>query len=188
MKDLFEIISKRKVLFISILSIVLILGIVMGYSFSYFISTESTNNNVVKSDCFKISFEDSNDINIDKAYPISESEASSLTPYTFTIKNICANQMNYVVNMEVLTGTSLSTDYIRYKLNSDNSVILGQRSDVTDYFNTSVIESRTLENGILVSNQEKTFNLRMWIDENAQAEQTENKIFKGKVVVITSSR
>lgn len=182
MKDFLNILYKNKVLMISVITIILVLGIVMGYSFSYFINQDVLeNNNNVVTDCFKITYADANDIYLDKAYPISEEEGSNLTPYTFTIKNICKRTMNYEINLETLNTTTLSTEYLRYKLNDNDSAILGSQTQVSEYINSSSIDSRRLESSTLTADQEKTYNLRLWIDSNSTVDQTSNKTYKGKV-------
>ena len=188
MKDIVDIISKRRVFTVTLISILLILGIVIGFSFSYFITDDSMNKNNATTDCFKMSYNDSNDINLEKAYPISEAEGSTLTPYTFTIKNLCNNNMMYEIDLETLNSSSLSTDYIRIKLNTDNSSILSQKEAITEYANSNISEGRKIDNGSLSANEEKTFNLRMWLDENSTVSQSENKTYKGKIVVKYSSR
>lgn len=41
---------------------------------------------------------------IDKAYPISDEESKSLTPYSFTLTNTCDSEENYYINLEKITN------------------------------------------------------------------------------------
>ena len=62
-------------------------------------SLSQTGTNAFITDCFKITYVDSNDINLESAIPMSENDALNLTPYTFTISNICNHVINYNINL-----------------------------------------------------------------------------------------
>ena len=187
LQELSDIIKKRKKFYIIALILILIIGVTMGYSFSYFFATDVIENNLVNTECFKISFEDRNDIYLDNAYPMSDSEASQLTPYTFTIKNTCKITANYQVNIETMTGTSLDRSYLKYELDNDEPKLLSSASLVDEKLNMTAIESRKLVEGMIVEDEEITYNLRLWIDETTTKEQTANKLYKGKVVIISTN-
>ena len=77
---------------------------------------EQNDPNYIASECFDITYEEETSaINLESTYPLTESEASSITPYTFKIRNICRNAANYQVNLEKLSGSTLSTNYVRTK-------------------------------------------------------------------------
>ena len=153
------------------------------FSYALFYSIDNRDEDIVTTECFKLSFEGVNDINLDKAYPMSESEGNQLTPYTFTIKNVCRKAGDYELNIETKEESSLSTNYLRYKLNTSSSDILGNQLEITNYLNENIKESRNIDAGIIMPNEEKTYNLRLWIDEASTVSQSANKLYKGKVVI-----
>ena len=53
----------------------------------------------------------------------------------------------------------------------------------TEYINPNIGESNKIIDGSLLSNEEVTYNIRLWIDEDATVEQSSNKIYSAKVVV-----
>ena len=55
-----------------------------------------------------------------------------------------------------------------------------------NFVNDNAIRSNNIANGTIESNEEKTFNLRLWIDINATIEQTAEKVFESKVVIIST--
>ena len=68
--------KKKKVIYISILGILLFIG----GSFAYWILNFSqTNSNIISSACFSISYTDQDDIHLERAYPILDSEGATLT-------------------------------------------------------------------------------------------------------------
>ncbi len=90
-----------------------------GITYAYWrLTKEQTNENVVTTACldFEITNEQ-DDINLPKAYPISDYEGYELTPYKFTIHNKCEDNASYQINLEMLEGSNLSTNFIKYILN-----------------------------------------------------------------------
>ena len=182
MKKLKEQLSKRQYI-IFILSLIIVL--LLTFSYAFYLNTDNTLENISTTECFKLTLNDSNDINLDKTYPISDEEGSLLNPYTFTIKNVCNKAGDYQVNIETLNESDLSTNYLKYKLDNQSPSILGNQLEVQEYINENVKESKNIETGVILPNEEITYNLRIWIDEASTYEQTSNKIYKSKVVVKT---
>ena len=182
MKNKIARMNKNKCMILFILFLIVLL---LSFSYAYFYNVDETQENVVTTECFKLSFVDQNDINLDKTYPLTEQEGSNLVPYTFTIKNVCNKAGDYEVNIETINTSTISTSYLRYKLDNNTSDILGQQLEKYEYINQNINESRNIETGLLLPNEERTYNLRIWIDENATVEQSSNKEYKGKVVVKT---
>ena len=101
--------NKKKVILI-VVGVLLIISLVIGASYALWINTVTQKgSNVVNSDCFKISFTDKDTIYLDNAYPILDSAANDLTPYQFTIKNVCENAANFQVNLETLSTSTLAS-------------------------------------------------------------------------------
>lgn len=192
---------------LSMLTIMILLTITVGTSYSYYsITAEQTNPNEVTTTCFEISFNDDNGsstiaLNSDGkyAYPMSESTALlKLAPYEFTVTNTCTalnatTPVNYVVTLNTLTDTTSNlTGYLKYKLNTTAPEVVNGTSA---YLNSNVYDlnpniktdegidvSYSLATGTLSPGDSKTFNLYLWIDESA-----ENDVmglnFTGKVLV-----
>ena len=171
--------------------IMLIISICVGLTYAYYIFTTSQEgNNIVRTACFKITFNDENDINITNGVPVRESDAESLVPYSFTIKNVCNYNMDYYINIETLNNSTIDLNAIRYKLDDDYSEILGDilNNDSSVYFNSNVLNSKTIGSGYLGPNDEKTHTLRIWVDENSTVEQSASKTYESKVVVSSEMR
>ena len=182
MKKLKEYLTKKEVIIFLVSLLIILLA---SFSYAFYYSVDNREEDVFTTECFKTTFVDENDINLENAYPMSDTEGSRLTPYTFTIKNICNKAGEYQVNVETKEESSLSTNYLRYKLNSYSSDILGQQLEVQEYINDNISESRNIEAGVILPNEEITYNLRLWIDETSTVSQSANKLYKGKVVIKT---
>ena len=182
MEKLKEYLTKKEIIILIIAVVILLLS---SFSYAIFYSTDTRDQDIVTIECFKTTFEDSNDIYLDKAYPMSEAEGNQLTPYVFTLKNLCNKASEYQVNIETKEESSLSTSYLRYKLNNYSSDILGNQLEVFEYVNQNIKESRNIEAGVLLPNEEKTYLLRLWVDEGSTVSQSANKLYNSKVVIKT---
>ncbi len=163
-----------------LLSIILLIGISFAY---YIFSVSQSGSNVVRTDCFEITYTDGNAINLTNTIPISDKEAKELEPYTFTIKNICNQAVDYEVNIETLNTSTIDLDAVATKLDGRQKQILGQLDNNESIVNNNASSSKTVFSHILRAGEEKTHNLRLWVDIDSTIEQSENKTFSSKVVV-----
>ncbi len=181
--------KKYKVMILSF-GILLMISIMVSISYAYYIfSVSQSTTNVVRADCFEITFNDGNAVNISNGVPLSDEEAMAETPYTFTIKNVCNHAMNYDINVETLNSTNIDLNVVDFKLNGSLKKNLGSISnnDSSVIVNKSgVASSKTIYSNVLTSGEEKTFKLKFWVDEDATIEQSANKSFSSKVVINTS--
>ena len=167
------------------LGILLTLSVLIGISYAYYMVTASqTNKNRLASSCISISLtNEKNDITLNNAYPITNSEGRKLTPYQFTITNTCNIFISYNVNLEMLEGTDLSADYIKTMVNSEAPYILSSLDSASTTIDKST-ESRTLAQGSLGSNDSVDYALRLWMDHGDNVDTSSmNKVFESKVVV-----
>ena len=168
------------------LGILLVLSVLIGVSYAYYMVTASqTNKNRLASSCISISLtNEKNDITLNNAYPITDSEGKKLTPYQFTITNTCDIFISYNVNLEMLEGTDLSTDYIKTMVNSEAPAVLSSLDSASTTIDKST-ESRTLAQGSLGSGDSVDYALRLWMDENTPLnENTQDKSLISKIVVV----
>ena len=176
---------KKKVILI-VVGILLVTSILIGISYAYYIfSVSQSGSNIVRTDCFEITYTDGNAINLTNTISLTDKEARDLDPYTFTIKNICNQAVDYSVNIETLSTSTIDLDAIATKLDNKKRQILGQLVDNANIVNNNASSSKTIYSNILKAGEEKTFNLRIWIDESATVEQSANKSYSSKVVINT---
>ena len=183
--------NNRKKLLITI-GVLLAITLLIGASYAYYIfAISQSGSNIVNTDCFRVTFTDGNAINIGDGIPLTDEEAEELTPYTFTIKNVCNHNIDYNVNIETLDNTTMDLDAIKYQIYSamyEDKGILGSISsnESNTHLNQNVLSSKTIDSSFLMADEEITYNLRLWIGENATLEQSANKIFNSKIVISTS--
>ena len=173
-----------------IVGIVSLICVITGVSFAaWILNFQQTNTNVVATDCFNITFqEDTEAISLNKAYPITDEEGKTLTPYTFTITNQCSSYASYQINLEVINDSTLTNySYLKVMLGENTPVLLSS-NEVVQPTLSNATTSFKLTTGYLDHNESVTYDLRLWMDENVTANDTDsmNKVFNSKVTIIAS--
>ena len=165
--------NKKKKIILTIV-ILLVTITVIGVSYAYWIlSFSSVNPNKVATSCLSLSLtNEKNDINLTKAYPISDAEGKKLTPYSFTITNTCDLFLSYTVNLEVLNDSTMPYKYIKAMVNNEAITNLNDLEDTTTTLdNTST--SKILAKGTLGTDDSADYNIRLWMDENVTVNDTD---------------
>ncbi|MBE6158762.1 MAG: BspA family leucine-rich repeat surface protein [Firmicutes bacterium] len=173
-------------IFLLCLSIMLVLCFIVSASYAYYMfGISQSGYNAIVGECFRLSFNEGDALNIGDAIPISEEEAQEIVPFSFSIKNVCSYDMAYNINIETLENNTMDLDAIRVKLDNDESAILGSLEDngLDYYANSNAISSKKVGTGYISAGEEKSFQIKAWIDEDATYEQSGNKMFVSKVVV-----
>ncbi len=190
--------TKEKSKYFLIGGLVLLICVFIGITYAYWqLTLQQTNTNVVTTDCFNITFVDSNDINLQKAYPITNSEGSSLTPYTFTIENTCDGPASYQINLETMSQDEgvkvLPDEYLKANLIEKDSSNVSTNNLTSDYeVGTTIdgaIKAYKLDTGIIQGKMSKTFELRLWLDYDTPViDEVMNATYNGKISIISSYR
>ena len=172
---------------VKILLVVLVAIIFIGGTYAYWrLTLTQTEQNELASACFDITISDEqNDINLQRAAPISDEEGMSLTPYTFTITNNCSTFASYSVNLEllntILEANRLSAGFVKVALDENTPTVLNTNTSVTPTLDNAY-EAYELTTGYLDANESVTYNLRLWMDgavtieDDAMNKQLESKI------------
>ena len=177
---------KKNIMFVGVsICLLILLGIGLSYSMWNMRVSQDTNNVISTTDCFDITLvNQSNAIKLDNAYPITDTKGKTLTPFTFSINNVCDTAVAYTVSLENLEGTTLASDYLKVMVNNDEPQLLNSLS-TTDVVNTTSIESRVLDTGTLFKNNTKEYSIRLWIDYNTTLDDLNNetKVLKSKIII-----
>ncbi len=168
----------------------------IGISYAYWYLTKSqSGSNQVVTDCFNIVFTEKNDIKLEKAYPIDDDEAHSLTPYTFTIENTCNSPASYQINLETMSQSSgtktLPDEYLRAALIEVDSTNTRLNNLTSKYEVKPTLENALkaykLDTGIIQGKEKKAFELRLWLDYDTPAiDEVMNATYNGKISIISS--
>ena len=170
---------------------------IIGVSFAWFrlYLSQTENNTIASRTCFNtILTEDTSKISLTDAFPIIDEDGLKQTPFTFTIKNNCNSYVKVYITIDSTYRESTNTSYLKdnyMKVNispkgttTSKSVILGSQT-LTDLENNRkgyIIVSTGLK-----ANEEKSYDLKIWMDSAVTTEQGLNKNWSGKIVVVSNA-
>ena len=194
-KDI-DIIKKKRKLSIYYGLLVTVICII-GVSFAWFrlYLSQNENNTLASRTCFNTTLtEDTSKISLTDAFPITDEDGLKQTPFTFTIKNNCNSYVKVYITIDSTYRESTNTSYLKdnyMKVNispkgttTSQSVILGSQT-LTDLENNK--KGYIIINTGLKANEEKSYDLRIWMDSSVTTEQGLNKNWSGKIVVVSSA-
>ena len=146
-----------------VIGIIVVIGLVVGLSYAYWqLSFNQVDPNKAITNCLEIELvEESPEITIEDAYPITDEEGKRLDPFTFTIKNTCDSFVSYEVALGIADGTTLDSQYVAAVLDYNQIQTLNNYEEVTL---NGYQEGRLLQKGSLSGEDEVTYNLRLWLD------------------------
>ena len=181
---------RNKKTVITVTSIVAILLVIIGVTYAYWLVTKTqTNQNVISSGCLDISLTgEKNDIELTDQFPMSDEDGMKLTPYEFTVTNNCNTSVDYQVNLESIgdSTNAIKASAIKVALNDEIKLLTaGGNAEPTV---SGAYESNMILYGTLAGSSEETeddtitYELRIWIDENAPISE-QNKTFQSKISV-----
>ena len=181
----------KKVNYIFVLASVLIVTVLgIGISYSLWnISVSQDKVNTAMTSCFDITYSsESNAINLEKQYPISDESGSKLTPYTFKITNNCDINAYYKINLETLNTSNIDTGFIKASLNNTNPQVINKYNGTEVSLKNGKV-ANTLKSGYLPVGGSLSFDLRVWLDYDTTINDIKNDgtdKWVGKIVVISS--
>ena len=166
---------------------------VIGVSYAWFrlYLSQSENNKITARTCFDVSFTENTDkISLVDAVPEDDSDGLREKPFTFTLKNNCEGYVKAYITIDSAYRTSTSSSYLKdnqVKVNVSpkgtvvsNGMLLtaGELMEIDNNSKGYVINVTGLE-----SNEEKSFDLRLWMDGAVTQNDGLNKTWEGSVVV-----
>ena len=191
-----DIIKKKKKLSLYYGLLVTVICII-GVSFAWFrlYLSQTENNTIASRTCFNTTLtEDTSKISLTDAFPITDEDGLKQTPFTFTIKNNCNSYVKIYITIDSTYRESTNTSYLK-----DNYMKVNISPKGTTTGKSAILGSQTLtdlENNrkgyIIVStglkaNEEKSYDLRIWMDSSVTTEQGLNKNWSGKIVVVSNA-
>ena len=183
--------KKLKLYYGLLITVICIIGVFFAW-FRLFLS-QNEDNTLASRKCFSTTLtEDTSKIELTDAFPITDVKGLKQTPFTFTLKNNCSSYIKVYITIdsayrESMSSSYLKDDYIKVNISpkgttKNQSAILGKQT-LTDI--DSSTKGYIIIDTSLIANEEKSYDLRIWMDSAVTAEQGLNKAWAGKIVVIT---
>ncbi|MDO4369470.1 MAG: hypothetical protein Q4C29_02930, partial [bacterium] len=166
--------NKRRIK-ITLMGVFLVLLVLVGVSFAVFnadLSGEKVQS--IKTGCLKVEMSDKGDVTIENAAPETDEEGLEEDPYIYTIKNTCSVDAYYISTLNVTNNSNIDNiSKIKVALDGDSFVVPTFVSDLEEVENvsddTDISKSYKLDDGYLKVGEERTFNLRNWIDYDVES-------------------
>ena len=145
--------------------------LIIGGSYALWVVRLSQETaNVIATDCFNVSFKEENEtIKLENTYPIYDEDGKKLTPYTFTITNHCEAYASYEVQLEILNTSTLKEEYLKIQVDEKSPVLINTLDQGKEQLTNSKV-AYILDSNALDKNEAKTYNIRIWLDENVTTE------------------
>ncbi|MEG2283753.1 MAG: hypothetical protein RSB99_03905 [Bacilli bacterium] len=167
-----EILGNRKGLIITLGICILGLVVIIGSSYAWYQANYiSSKNHGVTAGSFAIVFNGGSGINL-SAYPMTDAQGKSTTPYSFTVKNNGSVPAYYQVNLIKDSYSNLADGYIKYTLKKNGS----------DPAPSTLGNLRLLSNQYLGAGGTDTYELRLWLTDTA-GNDTMNSKWMGNISV-----
>ena len=200
--------QKSRIITLSVLSILIVICIVLGVTYS-FMQANIDSNSVTKvslSSCAKITLEDGGDaILLENSYPVSRNKGMQTDPYTFTVTSDCESYVGFNMYLATLNTNTLSDSSVHYVITEHGSKealiegILSEAEDALSEF--SADEQNQINIGIngtfgtiyklynadIPLQGSVTYDLYLWVDESVTND-TMNQVFKAGVAIKSYDR
>ena len=166
---------KTKRTYIIALAVLFLFVTLSDTTYSLFLKSDSTDEFNYNTGILDLKFVEDEQITLQEAFPMNDSDGTKLTPYTLTIKNTGSLIYLFDLNMVKSNETnSIDTKYIKVKVN--------------DYLPHTLSSSnnRLVSNIILYPNEEITFKINVWLDIDTPNNEL-GKTFSAKVVTSGSA-
>ena len=179
------------------ISLVGCLYVSQSYAF-WMITKEQTQANQITSGCFSISFTEgtsNGSINLTNTYPVPDNVGLQSTPYKFTITNTCTINVSYNITLNRINNTTgsgpISDSLIKYVLKKGTEALpsagtplgKGSTTETSYYIGTGTLTGGTRSSTTVNAGQSVTYDLYLWIDNNATIENAAGKTFEARLDV-----
>lgn len=139
--------------YIMALAIMFVVVSLSGTTYSLFLKADTTENFTYTTGTLDLEFTESEQIYIQNALPVIDSDGMKSEPYTLTIKN--KGTLPYQFDLKMLSSTEdnlIDMKYIKYQVNDKNPTTLYQTNNII------------ASNVLLFPEEEISFKVKVWLD------------------------
>ena len=169
--------EKNKIILVIILILISLIALV-GSSYALLTKSFKSKKLSMEVGTLKIDFAEGNAINMANAAPMTDSDGLKSTPYTFTITNGGDINAYYTVSNEEELANTLDTNYLKMRLTGSD----GYDSGIKTVKELGTETYKLVDETLLATGKSVTYELRMWISQEA-GNDIQDKVYKSKIVV-----
>ncbi len=176
--------ARKKYIVLVVVTIVISIIALIGASYALLTMTIEGDKKVsLTAGILKVDFDEGDNINLNEIAPMTDNQGLKTTPYTFTITNTGNINAYYHVSLEEDVNNTLDNSYLKMRLTSNN----GYDSGVVKVSGYGTGEFDITSEATLEPEDTVTYNLWMWLDENAD-NSAQGKLYQSKIVVTSYDR
>ena len=165
---------------IIVLIVLILISIIALIGSSYALLTKSFKSEKLSMQVgtLKVDFTEGNAITMNNAMPMTDENGMNTTPYTFTITNSGDINAYYTVSNEEELANTLDTNYLKMRLTGSD----GYDSGIKTVKELGTETYKLVDETLLATGKSVTYELRMWISQEA-GNDIQDKVYKSKIVV-----
>ena len=176
--------TRKKYIALVIVTVVISIIALIGASYALLTMTIEGDKKVsLTAGILKVDFDEGDNINLNEIAPMTDSQGLKTTPYTFTVTNTGNINAYYHVSLEEDSNNTLDNSYLKMRLTSND----GYDSGVVKVSGYGTGEFDITSEATLEPEDTVTYNLWMWLDENAD-NSAQGKLYQSKIVVSSFDR
>ncbi len=179
--------KKKYVYSLVIIGILILSLLIIGTGYGLWLSTKDTDSkNATTLQCFKIYFSTDDTIKISNIKPILNEEGKETSPHTITITNICQEEKEIQLRLNVLNETT--TDINSLVINTTGAIEKNEHYykdlDNSKTTNESAIYSKLIGTMKVEPGKTVRTNVKLWFDEKKSYEITKEDIFVAQLEIV----
>ena len=176
--------KNRAILIFGVILVVLVITISSTYAV-WTITKSQTDSNALIAGCLNITMTgETEEIKLEKTWPISDFEGMQLTGYTFVVENKCNEPQDYRIDLDRLNESvgqsTMSNESLTTLLDYGYPTNYNEL-EIYETTESGVKEKRILAYDTVQGNDSNSHTLRLWIDKDSTEQ---NVTFLSKVKVI----
>ncbi len=200
--------NNKKIIIISFVSLVFVLGLVIGITKAFMKPIEQGGNitEVSLNSCAKIKLTSTSNVNLSSSYPMSRNKGLQTTPYKFTVTSYCDSYVGFNLYVATLNTSTIDAKYVRYILTETGTknviqegILSSAINGVSDFTDTEKTELNTGLKGTYGSIYKihseniplkgtKSFDIYLFLDGDVADNSTMGKTFKAGIAVKSYDR
>jgi len=200
--------NNKKIIIISFVSLVFVLGLVIGITKAFMKPIEQGGNitEVSLNSCAKIKLTSTSNVNLSSSYPMSRNKGLQTTPYKFTVTSYCDSYVGFNLYVATLNTNTIDAKYVRYILTETGTknviqegILSSAINGVSDFTDTEKTELNTGLKGTYGSIYKihseniplkgtKSFDIYLFLDGDVADNSTMGKTFKAGIAVKSYDR
>ena len=200
--------NNKKIIIISFVSLVFVLGFVIGITKAFMKPIEQGGNitEVSLNSCAKVKLTSTSNVNLSSSYPMSRNKGLQTTPYKFTVTSYCDSYVGFNLYVATLNTNTIDAKYVRYILTETGTknviqegILSSAINGVSDFTDTEKTELNTGLKGTYGSIYKihseniplkgtKSFDIYLFLDGDVADNSTMGKTFKAGIAVKSYDR